>query len=143
MKRSIVSLAVAAAVVVGGVFILSASAKAQSHHNRTTTKSKVESYVVVKISGQTRTGAPAGDQAAAADEYKVFSTTALATEEKRIKDDNKKKLEEWEDARRADPSLERPVRVRIKRIASGFKTQEGAQKYIDEIKEKEEGGDKK
>ncbi|MGA2621883.1 MAG: hypothetical protein ABSF26_30140 [Thermoguttaceae bacterium] len=126
MKRSLVSLLVAAAVVVGGVFVLPASALAEVKHTKTSNKSKVETYVVVKVG----------------DDYKVLSTSSLAAEEKRIKEDNKKKQQEWEDTRRADPSIERPVPVKLKRIESGFKTQEGAQKYIEKLQEKEDAGDK-
>jgi hypothetical protein len=132
MKRSLAVSGFVAVVVGLGLLGVAQQARGQTSskpHPSKTSSSKTQSFTVVQIG----------------DEYKVINSSSLADEKKRVNDDNKKKRDEWEDERKADPSLKRPVTLVVKVIKSGFKTQKGADEFVVKLKEKdkEEGKDAK
>jgi hypothetical protein len=71
------------------------------------------------------------------DEYKKVKRSELTTEKKKVEDDYKQALKEWQDIRKSDPKAPRPVKPLIKQKGT-FQTDIGAQEFIDKLKEDDE-----
>ncbi|MGA2064026.1 MAG: hypothetical protein ABSG86_03605 [Thermoguttaceae bacterium] len=125
MKRSKL-LSGAVAVVMGlGLLAVTGRAWAQSSSHtssHTKTKTKTESYMVVELGGQ----------------YKVISASTLKDEKKRVEEDNKKAIELWQDEVKAGSKTEAPVKKKLIVKKAGFKTQKGADEYVQVLKEKDQ-----
>jgi hypothetical protein len=91
------------------------------------TGNKTDTYLVIKITDENK---PENNRV----EYRVVSASQYTDEEKRVKDEYKKKVDEWLDLKKADATAVRPVKPIIKKIGTSFKTQGGAQKVADKLK---------
>ena len=85
-----------------------------------------ETYMVVKITDPNKTDNKV--------EYKVVATSQYKDEEKRVKDDNDKKVEEWQDMLKNDPKTPHPGKIVIVKLKTGYKIQKIAQDYVDKLK---------
>ena len=72
------------------------------------------------------------------DEYRAIRSNGMKDEQKRVDDENKKALDEWKDAVKSDPKAERPARLVIRRIKTGFLTQKGADEFIAKLVEEDD-----
>jgi hypothetical protein len=79
------------------------------------------------------------------DDYKVIRAADLSTEKKRIQDEYAKEIKDYPENKKADPTLVRPKHPTVVAVSKKFKTQEDAQKYIDDIQSRAvdsgDGGD--
>jgi len=106
-----------------GLFLSPLYAQRQSSRTRnrsTTTSSKSnDTYTVVQIG----------------DDFRVINSSDLKEEKKRIEDDYKKLVKEWEDRKKIDPDAERPTKPIVKIKMSNFKTQTIANEYARQLQE--------
>jgi hypothetical protein len=129
MKKSLLLSFFVAISLVGGACL---SALAADHHSSSSSPrpgkgaSSNQTYVVVQIG----------------EEYKVLDSSRINDEKKDLKKKYEEKMKEWQDLRKSDPKLERPVRLNLRIIKSGFKTQKGADEYRQTLEEKDTGKDK-
>jgi hypothetical protein len=136
MKKSIWLLSVSAALPVVALLALSAAAAehrsshpggsrpAKSTPAKPTTQN--EQYAVVEIG----------------DEIKSIRVSDIPNEKKRVAEDYKKAMKEWNDLKKSDPQAERPPKLSVKTLKQGFNTQKGADEYRDKLLEKTGKGDK-
>jgi hypothetical protein len=111
-----------------GLLRLPTVAMAATHH---ATHNKVDSYIVVQINDESKS------------EYKVVSSSQMKSEKKRIADEYKGRVKAWNDDRKTDPTIPKPVQATLKIMKDGFETQEGADRYKKKLEDDDAGnGDK-
>ncbi len=99
---------------------------AQGHHSTprpTTTRpavAKDEKWIVVKIG----------------EDYKSIRDQDLQNEQKRLTEEYKKKMKEWQDERKHDSKAEKPPKLVAKRVGPVFNTQKGADEYRETLEDK-------
>jgi hypothetical protein len=126
MKKSLLLPLVACFAV---LLAMSVPAAAQPRTPRSTPRpstSSNQTYIVIQIG----------------DDYKVIESSRLKDEEKDVKKKYQDEMKRWADEKKTDPKAERPKKVTIKKYPTTFKTQEGAQKYRDQLLEKNDKGGK-
>jgi hypothetical protein len=100
-----------------------------------------ETYMVVKITDENKPtdksprGGLANTNADNTVEFKVVATSQYKDEEKRVKDKYEELLKEWRDLIKTDPQTPHPIRITIKKMKTGYKTQKIAQEYADKLKD--------
>jgi hypothetical protein len=75
--------------------------------------------------------------------YKAISTSQYKDEDKRVKDENKQKMEEWHDLLKTDPQTPMPKKIVLRKIPKlvGYLTQKIAQEEADKLKAEEANKD--
>jgi hypothetical protein len=105
-----------------------------------TTKSKVApstTYLVVKITNENK-DEKKGEKKI---EYKVIPSTQLKDEKKRLNEDYKKKLDEYQDRIKTDHTAQHPIKPTIKQVGDPYKTQTVAQETAKKLQDEAEGKD--
>ena len=97
------------------------------------TAPKVETYLVVKVTDENKTDKKV--------EFKVISASQFKDEQKRLKEEYDKKYKEWQDVKKADSTAPRPIKPTIQKIGTSYKTQTGAQKVADKLRDDEAAKD--
>jgi hypothetical protein len=146
MKRSLLPPAVATLVATSICFLAPLAANAQRPAKGGTTNQKFLVIQIIDPSKETATDTrnTAGNQNYNANlyeqMYKVIPSTQLRDETKRLDEEYKKRVEEWEDKKQTDPTIPKPVKARIKTLKT-FHTQNVADDYrkklIDDLTKKD------
>ena len=71
------------------------------------------------------------------DEYKAIKKSDYRNEEKKLEEDYKQAIKEWQDSRKLDPKAPRPPKPIMKKKGT-FQTDKVAQDFIDKLKEEDE-----
>ena len=149
MKESLLSLAAATLVTAAICFLTPLAANAQGRQPRSGKSN--EKYLVVQIidpskdvPNDTARNPNANATTTTYDQmYKVITTSQLKDEKKRIEEEYKKLIEEWEDKKQIDPQTPKPKKATIKTLKT-FQTQSVADEYrkklLDDLAKKD--GDK-
>jgi len=126
---------IAFSVVLSALLVLASSAAFAGNTPRASHagNASTDTYFVVKIVDENKTDNKI--------EYKVIAAKQYKDEEKRIKDDYTQKLKEWQDVKKADATAPQPKKAIMKKIGTSYKTQTGAQKVADKLKDEEAGKD--
>jgi len=136
MKKSS-PLAIAVFVsIVALLLVAPSAAQAQHKGNRLSSKgssSGKDTYLVVKVTDPNKPDRKV--------DYKVITTSQFRDEEKRLKEDYDKLIEEWKDVKKTDHAAPMPVKGTIKKIGTPYHSQKIAQqdatKLADEEAEKD------
>jgi hypothetical protein len=152
MKRSLLSAAVMTlvATAICALSPLAAHAQPRASHGG---GSKTETYLVVQIIDPSVEASKETTKEVNNDQnrndqnrqmYKVINSTQLKDEKRRLEEESKEQLLEWEDAKKIDPQTPKPSKKTIK-ILKTFHTQKIADEYLQKLLDelaKKEGGDK-
>lgn len=90
---------------------------AQAQRSKPIGKSANESYIVIKIG----------------EEYKVITARSFSDEQKQLADKYKDDVKKWQDDIKTDPKTPKPIKQNALKMPKIFKTQEGANKYKDQL----------
>ena len=120
--------------------LVPSGASAASTPKPKTGTSKTETYMVIKVIDENKEENKV--------EYRAVATSRYKDEEKRVKDDNAKKIKEWKDLLKTEPNTPRPKKIVIKKIPklTDYQLMEDAQKAADKLKDEEldkDNGDQK
>ncbi len=141
MKKSLLSTVALAVSVFALPFLSPSDGFAQKQPSRGSNGTANETYMVVKIVDENKDETKGEKRV----EYKAVSASQLKGEEKRVKEENARKLKEWHDLRITDPTAPQPKKIVIKKIPklTGYETQtiasEVARKLTDEEADKAAG----
>lgn len=128
MKKSVVLPLLMVVSLAAGIFLAPTGALGQSRSTRSKTTSRPkaqvsnESYVVVQIG----------------DEYKAIRSTAVNDESKRLGTEYTKAMKDWPEDHKKDPTKEKPVKLTLRKIKTGLKSQQEATDYIKTLQEKDD-----
>ena len=138
MKKFLLPAVVMSASIFTSSLLLPSGAWAQAKHAPKHSATKVETYMVIRVTDENKEENKV--------QYKAIATSQFKDEQKRSKDDWNKKMKIWHDTRKTDPTVPRPKPIKIEKVETDYETQEGAEKYADkltkEAADKDTGDDK-
>jgi hypothetical protein len=112
-------------VIAGGVLLAPAGGLAQTTRKspkpiKPSTKPAVQAYTVIQVG----------------DECKVILTSDLAAEKKKVADQYKDDMKQWQKDKKDDPNAPKPAKLVVKVIKGGFKDKAEADKRCADEQEK-------
>ena len=117
MKKSVLLFVVVASIAVGSFVVPTGGlAYAAPKHSAKSDPT----FTVVKIG----------------DDYECIPSASLKDKKKGLADEFKNATKKWQDEKKNDPNAEKPVLKTLSVVKKGFKTQEDAKKFIDDLKDK-------
>ena len=122
MKKSVLLPVAMAVLVAAWVVLVSTEATARPAKPPKSSGKTTTSYTVVKIG----------------DEYKAITSSSLNDEKKRLNEEFKSETKKWNDDKKKESGAEKPVKKTFTTVKSGFKSKEDADKYVTELKERDE-----
>jgi hypothetical protein len=98
---------------------------------------KTETYMVIKITDDNKDESKNEKKI----EFKAIATSQYSAEEKRVKEDNKRKLQEWQDLLKTDPNAPHPKKIVITKIPklSGYLLQKDASDAARKLQDEADG----
>ncbi len=121
------------------IFALSLLAPSRAHAWASGRKggAKTETYMVIKITDENKDESKNEKKI----EFKAIAASQYTAEEKRIKDEFKKKMDEWRDLKKTDPTAPQPKRIVIKKIPNltGYLIQKDAADAAKKLQDEAEG----